>query len=328
MWLRRKRNWRDSEAHLLLLTKFLDGESIDRYSDSEEWTSVLGENPKKAVERLIDESMLQPASLARLLHHTFTATELRTMLRQMGIKVAGRKAEIIERLIESDAAAMQSITKSATVYECTVRGTQLAQEYPTKQQDCRRDTEQNTLALLVEKNVVEAVRVMVHYESIQVFPRGNGVDWENYDCKSAAESLRVIFQERPGILNGMKTNRLEELRIAAGMIHLWGVSNAKPWLSADFETGVHFDANVAARMLCSYAVNLERLKGFEDPDLVGFVTGVEISAINDGRTCQECSQIDKNRYKFGQTPELPLTKCTSEMGCRCLVVPITVVDEN
>jgi len=328
MWRRNKKKWRDSDAHLLLLTKFCDGNSIDRYSDSEDWASVLGEKPKKAIEQLIDESMLQPASLARVLDQCFTVPELRTMLRQMGIKVAGRKAKIIERLIEGDAAAMQSITKTANVYECTVRGAQLAQEYLAKQQDRRRDAEQNTLALLVRQNFLEAVRVMAHYESTQVFPRGLGIDWDNYDYKSAAELLRVIIQGRPGILNGMKASRLEELRIAAGMMHLWGVSSAKPWLPADFETGVHLDAEAAARMLCFYAANLERLRQFEDPDLDGFITGLEISTINDGRTCEECSQIDNKRYKLGETPELPFPKCTSEMGCRCLIVPITVIDED
>ena len=327
MWLRKK-NWRDSEAHLLMLTKFCDGDSLDTYADSEDWTSALGEKPKKAVERFIEESMLQPASLPRLLDYSFTATELRSMLRKKGIKVSGPKPEIIQRLIENDAPAMRSITKTATVYECTIQGAQIAQGFLREQRDRRLDAEQNSLAMLVKQDFTEAVRLMAHYESNQVFPRGVGIDWSNYDCKPATESLRIISQKRPGILNGMNTNRLEELRLAAGMIQLWGAADAKRWLPADFETGIHFDADVAARMLSFYAINLGRLSEYEDPDLDGFVTGIEISAIDDGRHCPECRLINGKMYSLGQAPELPFPKCTSAMGCRCMVIPITAIDET
>lgn len=310
-----------------MLTKFCDGDSLDTYAASEEWASVLGEKPIKAVERLIDESMLQRASLTCLLDHTFTAAELKSMLREKGIKVSGRKSEIIQRLIENDAPGMLALTKSVTVYECTDKGAQLAQGYLKEQRDRRLDVEQNSLAMLVKQDFMEAVRLMAHYESNQVFPRGLGIDWSNYDCRSAAESLGIIFQERPGILSGMNANRLEELRIAAGMIELWSDADAKRWLPADFETGIRFDAEIAARMLCFYAINLGRLKEYEDSDLDDFVTGVEISAIDDGRHCVECSQINGKTYSLGQVPELPFPKCTSEIGCRCMAIPITAIDD-
>ena len=115
--------------------------------------------------------------------------------------------------------------------------------------------------------------------------------------------------------------------MAAGMIQLWGVADANRWLPTDFETGIHLDANVAARMFCFYAINLGRSEEYEDSELDGFVTGVEISSIDDGRHCVECSQINGKTYSLGQVPELPFPKCTSEIGCRCMAIPITAIDD-
>ena len=69
-----------------------------------------------------------------------------------------------------------------------------------------------------------------------------------------------------------------------------------------------------------------RMKDFREvPD---FVTGVEVSAINDGRTCEACRQLDGKKYDLDDAPDLPFAKCTSETGCRCIVIPVTVIDEE
>lgn len=128
MWLRRSK-WQESEAHLQLLTRFCNGDSPDTYRDSEDWESVLDEKPQKAIERLRDESMLQPADLSRLLDHKFTVAELKGMLKTKGLKVSGQKVEIIQRLIDIDTTGMRAVTKGSTVYECTSQGAHLAESY-------------------------------------------------------------------------------------------------------------------------------------------------------------------------------------------------------
>ena len=236
MWLQRT-NWRASDAHLLLLTKYCDGNSPDTYMGSEDWESVLGEKPREAIGRFLDESMLQPAELPRILDYNFTASELKSMLRQKAIKVSGRKAEIILRLIENDAAGMRAITKTATIYECTVQGAQLAHIYLKEHRERKLITEQESMAMLVKQDFVEAVRLMSQYEAAQVFPRGIGIDWSSFDYEPLVETLRVIFGRPPGILKGLNRNRLGEVRVAAGMVQLWGVGDAKRWLSGDLEIG-------------------------------------------------------------------------------------------
>jgi hypothetical protein len=325
MWLRRK-NWRDSEPHLLLLSKFFDGESPSKYVNSEDWESVLGETPIKAIRRLHDESMLQSASLPRLLNYKFTVAELKRMLKENGQKISGNKAQLIQRLIENSSLNLRDIVKTTTVYECTSQGTAIAQKYLDEQRDRRVLIERDTMSSLGKREFGRAVRLMSQYEAAQVFPRGMGIDWSSFDAKSKVQSLKVIFGEPPEILNGLNPSRLETIRIAAGMMELWGVNDTKHWVPNDFDTGIRLDADVAARMLCFHAAHIKRINEYRDSELQGFVTGIEISGIEDGRHCDKCSAISGKKYTLGQIPELPLAKCESEVGCRCMAIPTTVID--
>ena len=178
--------------------------------------------------------------------------------------------------------------------------------------------------MLVKDDFMAAVRVMSLYEATQVFPRGMGIDWINYDEKPMVDLLRVIFGTPPGILEKMNARCLEKLQVAAGMIQLWGARDAQYWLPDVFETGIRLDADVAARMLCFYAAHINRLEEYNDTN--GFVTAAEVSTVDDGRTCTECSQFSGRKYSLEAVPELPFAKCTSEIGCRCIVIPVTIID--
>ena len=56
-------DWRKSNPHLLLLSKFLHRQTADYFEESENWKTVLGESPKQAIKRFIDEGMLAHANL-------------------------------------------------------------------------------------------------------------------------------------------------------------------------------------------------------------------------------------------------------------------------
>ena len=89
--------------------------------------------------------------------------------------------------------------------------------------------------------------------------------------------------------------------------------------SSDYEKQVDRDRYFAD----AYAARLKMFR--EHPD---FVIGIEVSAIDDGRTCEACRNLDGKKFDLENVPDLPYAKCTSESGCRCIVVPVTVIDED
>jgi SAP domain len=311
-----KKDWQSSPAYLLLMSKFRNGDSPTRYRDADYWEAALKEKPAKVIEQFIKEEMLEPAALPELLNYKFKASDLKSMLKEKGLKVSGRKEELIQRLIDNDANAMSELTKDLDLYRCTAAGKHLVEQYLEGERIKRGATEQETLNLLAGEEYSKAVRVVAQYEATQVFARGIGIDWKNYDGTSDVESLRVIFNTTPTILKGVEENRLRQLRPAAGMMQLWGTSNARHWLPEGFETGIHLDGDAACRMLMFHASYLRNIEGY----IKGGVKTVEVLGVNDGISCSECRKISGKKYRIENVPEIPYAKCTCGIGCRCTTV--------
>jgi hypothetical protein len=70
-------NWKNSKAHLLLLSKFIHGQTIDHFISSADWKRALNESPQKAIKRFINEGMLINADLHTLVSYKYKITELK-----------------------------------------------------------------------------------------------------------------------------------------------------------------------------------------------------------------------------------------------------------
>jgi hypothetical protein len=193
---------------------------------------------------------------------------------------------------------------------------QLARDYLEREKAKRDAAERDVLDLLAKRDFSKVVRIVAQFEASQVFPRGLGVDWTNYDVESGVESLKAIFVRTPGILKGIDESRLAKLRLGAAMMQLWGTNTARHWLPEGFQTGIQLDSDAATRMFVFHATHLRNMAGYKEAR----VKTVEVSSVNDENTCSECRKISGKKYELETVPELPYTKCTCEIGCRCTTI--------
>lgn len=315
-------DWRKSAAHLLLLSKFRSPRDPSHYHGDENWEAVLGERPKKAINRFLKDGMIREAELHGLLSHKYRVADLKPMLRERGLKVSGRKAELIKRLIEADPESMKKAVRGLHILQVTAEGEEVAEQYLEQKKEERQRVEHFVLQALKQRNFREASQAVAAYEAKQVFARGVGMDWENHDASDDVAMLDTIFSGRPKILKELDDEELSHLRIAAGMSLLWGTSRAKSgWLPEDFSTGLHFSNATAARMLNFYAYHRRDLEHYR-----GYTKTVEIVTLEDS-SCDACQQLTGKRYRLDKVPELPYEKCTHKMGCRCRITPADSTDE-
>jgi hypothetical protein len=307
-------DWKWSPAHLLFLSKFCRPRAIDDFSQSDTWEAVLKEAPKKAVKRFVDEGLLEQASLSGLLDYKYKVSDLKSMLKQRGLPVSGRKVELIERLVEADPDGMQKAVRGLSVLQCTERGRASAEEYLAQEKEKRAKVEEQTLSALQQRRFEEASQTVAAFETQQVFPRGIGIDWKHYSPAHDVAMLKVMFQASPKILSSSNHEQLRHLRLAAGMMYLWGTNQAEIWLPDGFETGLIMDKDTAARMILFYASHQCSIAHYR----AAGVRKVEILATDN--SCTACKKLAKKKYKIDEVPELPYEKCTSEMGCRCTTV--------
>jgi len=307
-------DWRKSPAHLLFLSKFRRPRAMGDFTQSDIWKAVLKETPNKAMRRFQDEGLLEQASLNGLLDYKYKVSELKPMLKQRGLPISGRKAELIERLVQADPEGIKKATRGLSVLQCTEKGWAIAEEYLAQEKEKRAKVEEQTLQALRQRRFKEASQAVATFEAQQVFPRGIGIDWGRYNPAHDVAMLKVIFQAKPKILNAVNDEQMGHLRLAAGMMHLWGTNQAESWLPDNFEAGLIMDNDTAARMILFYASHQRSIAKYH----AAGVRRVEILATDD--SCPACKKLTQKKYQLKEVPELPYEQCTSEMGCRCTTV--------
>ena len=310
-------DWCKSEAHLLFLSKFLHARAAEGFAEADYWQDVLRETPQQAIKRFIDEGVLVSPGLSEHLAYKYKISELQPMLKQRSLPVSGRKDDLISRLIEADPGGMKKAVAGLTVLQCSDRGQEIASQYLALKKQRREAAEQEVLVMLQKGKFREAGLLVSSYEAKQVFSRGLNMDWKTHDPGRDVSGLESIFGSKPKILARLDQGKLGPLRLAAGMMSLWGTNKARGWLPPGFETGLVMDSDSAARMLLFHARHQADLEKYRK---IGAVKSVKILTANDQRHCEACRELDAKTYKLSEVPELPYEKCTSEMGCRCNAV--------
>jgi hypothetical protein len=313
-------DWKKSKAHLLLLSKFIHANRFEDFARHDFWknwwNNELGEPSSKAIKRFVDEGMLMAATdLNDLFSYKYKVTELKDMLKQRGLPVSGRKEDMIERLVHTDPEGVRKAVAGLGLLICTQRGHGIAQQYLVDSKEKRDKVERQVVEYLRNRKFREASLAVAAYETEQVFPRGMGVDWKHYNPNHDIDMLNSIFGSKPRIIAQLGDEKLEALRIAAAMMALWGENKAKKWLPANFETGLSYDNETAARMFVFHGVHRSTFEQYRS----GGIDYVEVLPALD--SCESCKKLAGKHYKLNDAPELPNEHCTHKMGCRCVYLP-------
>jgi hypothetical protein len=317
------RDWKKSPAHLLLLSQFLQPADPEEFYEKEEWKAVLKEHPQKAIRRMMDHHLLVEGNLADLMHAKYKILQLKDLLAQRHLPVTGPKDQLISRLILADAEGIQKITCGIQIYKCSEKGQQTARQFLDQEKVRKAITETQVMKALQDQNFHKACKVMAAFESSQVFPRGDNKDWTRYDPELDEARLRIIFSKTPDILISLSNEKLEFLRILAGMMLLWGTNTPDKWLAREVVTGIPLDTVSAIRVLLTTGYNGVFLQELQK---TGYIGPVKVYGENDDLMCEECKKLASHEFPLDHAPELPYQKCTSKAGCRCHYQPVVNVE--
>ncbi len=236
-------------ARLLLLSEFLSPREMNDFFESEKWESALGEAPQRVIKRFLDTEMLTSVDLAGRLRYRYNRSELKAMARQRGLPVSGHREDLIERLVRTYPEGMKKAVRGLAVLQCSERGRAIAEQYLAREGEKRAMAERQVVDALEQRKFEEASMLVASFERGQTFPRERNGNWRDYDPASDIEMLEVMFADRPDVLAHLDNEQLGQLRVAAGMMCLWGMNSTRDWLPAGFRTGLAIDNDVAARMI-------------------------------------------------------------------------------
>ncbi len=306
-------DWRSSRPHLFFLSRFLCSQDVSNMV-GHHWDHPLKEPPIAAIARFREHGILIPAAVVTILSSQFKITDLKSLLKERGLRVSGSKEQLAERLIEADPSGMARLTAHFDVLECSPEARLVAETILADEEAERQAAVRDSFAHLRTRNFHAAAASVAHFESNRVFPRGIGIDWAKPNVGDV-EFLRILFESRPKILGELSEAEWLQLRLAAAMMNLWGSANANAWLPSDFRGVSRFDNSTAARMIVFHSSHLQELAAFR----AAGIKRVSISRDREG-SCSSCRSLPKRSLLLDEVPELPYAECTHPMGCRCEAV--------
>jgi hypothetical protein len=155
-------------------------------------------------------------------------------------------------------------------------------------------------------------------------------EWHHppFGVMRSVDHLKLILSCKTQILESVSDEVLEHLRYAAGVASLLGVTRFRDYLPSGFKTGLAMDNDSAVRMLlfrASHECDLAyaRLAKAEKVWLMAVNWAANFFGV-----CDYCKALHGQEWKLEEAPEFPLKRCTSETGCRCMVVPVLPTDDK
>jgi hypothetical protein len=262
---------------------------------------------------------LRPCDGSEKLDVKFRVPELVDLCKRHSLPHKGKKAELIATLVAGiGPSEISTLTSDVHPLRCSPAGATLAEAYKQQADTLRVEAESACMSALKRGELAQACLIVRRFESQQPLPRGMGVDWANPDISHELGLLQALFRDKSPEFTDAKM-----LAVAMGL--LWGTGPEK-WLRTEpsdsgkrrRRTPEERAAEVGARMEAFRANHEKTLEGYRANRDV--IVAVQILATQ--TSCDFCKK-QVGRYPLDSVPSLPHAKCTHDMGCRCVYVPVT-----
>lgn len=308
--------WRNNEIHLMLLQRFLDLGTLESGVPSH-WESELGEPPIVTVQRFIQMGLLTAASLARTVEYRHSAAELKTLAKERGLKVSGRKDELAQRLVDTDSTGMEILVREKPVFTCSQEARAVVEQYMSAKSDALDLALNEVRSSLAARDFATAIVTARTYQSKQIVILPPNPLLLTEPTKSLDEEvayLKTVFSLRPKILQGLNSEDRESLAAAIVLGHLFNKSPAN-FVPSTFKGLPKFTQEVTVRMMEFHVMHMEQIDKWR-------VAGVKKASVQGcGDSCEACKKLAGKVGKLDDLPELPYENCTCRMGCRCTLNP-------
>lgn len=237
----------ESEAHLRLLSMFLEPRSLDSALSASHRLS-LREPARRVLDRWISAGVLQPASALDTLVTMCTMAQIRIRLRERGQPIWGTKDIIAARLLAADP---EVITKTAATYYAYVGDVaDLSRRVPRAQRLKPPVVTKTTHRYLVERDIVAAVRSMADNYAAGMFPPGRGTCWADPDHQRVMIRLVTrIFESWPASIKNVSVPARADHCVAAAMMALLDENREVEESASDIPDQPHRDVIAHAILL-------------------------------------------------------------------------------
>jgi len=304
------------DARVALLASFLTPHRLDMRGTAT-WSTALGRSAAEVVGEMVAAGDLELPPLIDHLTASHSGAHLKELAKQHGVPHSGRKAHVASGLVAKVPDAMRAAIASFPMYVCTPTARERAESYRAREAERAAAAIAASLTHVRAGRYQEASLTVSQFEAARVFSRGMGIDWSRHSADQDVEVLQEIFSRAPALLSAVPPATMDECQVGAAMMNLWGVAYDSRWCpDAPPVVGAGMPMDVAVRMVLFGANQRMQLMQLGRLGISASRLRVRVRCVDDIRTCDACRAAD-GPYELDSVPEIPISLCTCEVGCRC-----------
>ena len=307
-------HWASSQTHLALLKRFLSvRDAKDGFPDY--WVPAFGMSPQRVIDEMVAHGALEPLPLLEKISFCHTVAELKKILSSRGLKVSGKKAELVQRLLEADPKDMEKLCAHRMILRCTPAASQAVSRWEAEQATAFETATDDVIAALRNRHFKAAICTADAYrkskfeppvhpaqEAMTIHPAPRSIE-------ERANDLATVFTMRPKILKGLQPEQWEGIYLNYAVWQLLG--RVAPDKCMPGFTGIGaMSSETATRMLSFHVGHQHNLARWRE---LGITSGTIIGIGG----CEACLALYNKTFRLDKLPELPYKDCTCNLGCRC-----------
>lgn len=308
-----------SDALKLFLAEFRNGSSSKWLKDKDYYKTkiyshYLG-NLNQTLQNLIKDGLLRRMTPEEIIAEDYKITELKEECKKRGLKVSGKKADLVARLLEADSDLLKSYEKRDDLWICTALGVVMVEDFYKQQEQMEKDLRTLVFAFFDNKRFKDAANAVEQIRSRRIFP-----DWFTTSDKIEPEisldheekEVEIIWNETPKVLRKIKSSFVDKARYWISYDILRGTNHIREFEKepTDIE-GVSIGQVMQALMI--YASGKMQLSEWQK---IRIFKGVRIEGLpSETVLCPECQKLTGKIYDFKKAPVIPNEKCRNASPC-------------
>ena len=305
------------DALKLFLAEFRNGSSVTWISDKEYYKTkiysfYLGDL-KKIISSLTKDGLLRLMTPEEIFSKDNKITDLKEECKKRGLKVSGKKDELVARIMEADPDLRKNLEKQNDQLICTTTGQIAVNEFYERMKQQEKDLQTLVFALFEEKRYKDAANAVEQIRNRRVFP-----DWWMDDFTSQLsldveeKEVEMIWKETPKALSGLKKAFLDKARFWISWDMLWGTNHIREFEKEPTNVdGLSIGQVMQALMIYATGkrqlADLQKTRVFKGVRIVGLA--------KDTVLCPECQKLTNKVYDLKKAPVIPNEKCQNPAPC-------------
>lgn len=324
-----------TKKELHFLYQFRKARCIDEFITSDVWKLFLSENPKYTIKRMYEFDLLRRSSYTEYIDYRCTVERLKKYLKNKGLQVSGKKAILIDRIVNNDPDGIREKLGQNRTIQCTDKGKKVVNEYIKSEKSRKENAESGFIKCVKAKKFKEALTIVDKYHEETVYhldpkcleDQGKSLGFDKIFIGERSDEERIIilekiFSSEPKIVKKLGIHNLEPYRINACMQEFWGNLYDRDLID-DLKPVFDYYPDVISRMILFYISHQHELEEYKR------INVQEVTILTTGEaSCEACRMLEGKKFNINTAIELPYEMCINKKGCRCSFISVNESIEN